>query len=189
MFNQEEYSKEYYIKNKERINNRGKQYRLENKEKIRKYYKKYREEHKEEIAKKDREHYLKNKEHYDEYRKNWLKKNPEPRRIIARKSRRKIRVKVLEMIAHGKPYCKYCGCDDIRLLEINHKNGGGYKERKNCPGSRHIDKIIRGDRKIDDLEILCRICNARHYLERKYGKLPFEITYMKEGINAKSKTQ
>jgi len=24
-----------------------------------------------------------------------------------------------------EPHCSYCGCDDVRLLEVNHRFGGG----------------------------------------------------------------
>jgi len=28
-----------------------------------------------------------------------------------------------------------------------------------------------------DLEVTCKVCNAKHYLELKYGKLPYQIIY------------
>jgi len=139
--------------------------------------KEWAKKNKEKIAKQSRKHYLENKKHYDEYRKKWAREHIESRRETARKSVRKARIRALEMIARGKPVCGNCGCDDVRLLEINHINGGGFQEWKKCPGSRFIDKINRGDRKIDDLNILCRVCNAQDYLERKYGKLPYTIIY------------
>ena len=44
-------------------------------------------------------------------------------------------------------------------------------------GSSFIRAIVLGDRKIDDLNILCRPCNSLHYLELKHGKLPYKITW------------
>ena len=75
--------------------------------------------------------------------------------------------------------CVRCGCDDYRLLEINHKNGGGKKELKNFQKyGRSIEEVIRrGWRETDDLELLCRPCNQIHYLERKYGSLPIEVKW------------
>jgi predicted Zn-ribbon and HTH transcriptional regulator len=74
--------------------------------------------------------------------------------------------------------CK-CGCNDIRFLEINHINGGGTKEFR-AKGSRVYWDIIQHKRPVDDLEVMCKVCNALHYLELKYGKLPFNITYDKK---------
>lgn len=76
--------------------------------------------------------------------------------------------------------CTRCGCDDVRLLEINHKNGGGYVEQKTkIPhGAPFYSKLIRGKRKTDDLELLCRPCNAIHYLEMKYNeKFPLNVVW------------
>jgi len=72
--------------------------------------------------------------------------------------------------------CNRCGCDDIRLLEINHKNGGGGKEMKNRSTAFYWD-IVKYRRDASDLEVTCRVCNALHYLETKFGKLPYKITY------------
>lgn len=76
------------------------------------------------------------------------------------------------------PRCANCGCDDIRLLELNHKNGGGGKEYQKGKNSMAVYRdIAMLRRKTDDLELLCRVCNARHYLEMKYGKLPLEVIW------------
>ena len=80
--------------------------------------------------------------------------------------------------SHLKPICNSCGCDDRRLLEINHKNGGGGKELAKGYNSVKFYRDIAGlRRKVDDLEILCRVCNAKHYLELKYGKLPIKVVW------------
>ena len=78
--------------------------------------------------------------------------------------------------------CVRCGCDDIRLLEINYKNGGGYIKQRTevAQGSPLYHKIIKKQRKTDDLELLCRPCNAIHYLETKYAqKLPLNVVWSK----------
>ncbi len=71
------------------------------------------------------------------------------------------------------PCCVRCGCDDVRLLEINHKNGGGGKERLN--GLTRA--VATGARQTDDLELLCRPCNAIHALELRFGPLPFRVVW------------
>lgn len=80
------------------------------------------------------------------------------------------------LVGRGTLACNNCGCDKEELLEINHKNGGGGKEFKASGNKfyRDIAKMVRG---VDDLELLCRPCNALQYLETKYGPLPFRITW------------
>lgn len=95
------------------------------------------------------------------------------------KKQREIRKKVIfNIISNGNPVCNNCGCNDIRLLEINHKNGGGGKEmQKGKRTNAFRSDIYSGRRKTDDLELLCRVCNAKYYLEMKYGKIPMVITW------------
>jgi len=139
--------------------------------------KEWAKKNKEKIAKQSRKHYLENKKHYDEYRAKWAREHPESRKATKKKYNENTRVTVLKMLSNGKPVCVNCGCDDIRFLEINHINGGGYQDTKGCRGSRFYQIIKQGKRKTDDLNILCRICNAWHALELKYGKLPYIIMY------------
>ena len=93
----------------------------------------------------------------------------------------KERIRVLLIVGRKEVKCIRCGCDDIRLLEINHKNGRGAIEYE---GGRYMRefyrKIIRLERNVDDLEILCRVCNAWHYLELKFGKLPIKVLWSKK---------
>lgn len=98
----------------------------------------------------------------------------------AKKSRVTVRKVIFNLLSGGNPKCNNCGCDDAKFLEINHKNGGGNQEvqggRKT--GSFYLD-IYKGRRKTNDLELLCKVCNALHYLELKNGKLPFKVTWDK----------
>ena len=76
------------------------------------------------------------------------------------------------------PRCVRCGCDDPRLLEINHKNGGGGKEMDHGKNSQSFYHAIAvGKRTTEDLEILCKPCNAIHALEMKYGALPLRVIW------------
>ena len=72
--------------------------------------------------------------------------------------------------------CIYCGCDDLNALEINHINGGGTKERKKSKIISLWQAVAYGHRKTDDLELVCRVCNAAHYLELK-GITGFNIIW------------
>jgi hypothetical protein len=73
------------------------------------------------------------------------------------------------------PICDNCRCDDIRLIEINHKNGDGARDTRSKYHQKFLYDIITGRRKTDDLDLRCRVCNALHYIESKYGKLPFKV--------------
>jgi hypothetical protein len=91
----------------------------------------------------------------------------------------KLKKRVFALVSKSiNPICVSCGCNDLRLLEVNHKNGGGGKEyhrlKNNMNFYRDISMLRR---KIDDLELLCKVCNAKHYLELKYGKLPIEVKW------------
>ena len=77
------------------------------------------------------------------------------------------------------PRCVRCGCDDERLLEINHIYGGGNREnQKGKFSSRFYYDIANGKRPTDDLELLCKPCNAIHALELKFGSLPMKVVWL-----------
>ncbi len=89
------------------------------------------------------------------------------------------RKRVLLIVGDGVVKCAWCGCDNPALLEVNHKSGGGAKEIRECGGSTKLYwKIINRTRPIDDLNPLCKVCNAVHALELKHGKLPFVVSYL-----------
>jgi len=87
--------------------------------------------------------------------------------------------KVFAIISQStEPKCISCGCNDIRLLEVNHINGGGAVEYRARGNSINFYRdIVALRRNTDGLEVLCRVCNAKHYLELKYGKLPIEVKW------------
>jgi hypothetical protein len=95
-----------------------------------------------------------------------------------KESRDRVRKVVFNLLSNNNPKCENCGCGDTRLLEVNHKNGGGNKELQNGKNTnKFMWDIYMGRRKIDDLNLLCRVCNALHYLELKYGKTKYTIIY------------
>lgn len=124
--NQNNYSKEYYQKNKERILETCRIYRESNKEKVRLYRKNYREKNKEKILNKSREYNNKNKEkrkkYFDEnkekiklYKKEWTRKNKENKREYDKVYRKvnKKRIRARERI-----YVKNRLIDDINFKLI-----------------------------------------------------------------------
>lgn len=110
--------------------------------------------------------------------KEWIKK-PENKKRHSKEWNERLHIGVLRIISKNlHPKCINCGCDDIRLLEINHKKGGGTKEFETGKYAREFYwKIFKLERPVDDLEVLCRVCNALHYVKLKYGKLPFVVKW------------
>jgi len=91
-----------------------------------------------------------------------------------------IRLKAMYIISNNKIECNNCKCNDIRILEINHKSGGGNKEKKQ---KYFNDKylfykdIVSGKRSIKDLELLCKLCNIHHYIQNILGIRGHTISY------------
>lgn len=97
------------------------------------------------------------------------------RKIYSFNYRKKVFKKIQDKIS-----CIRCECDDPRFLEINHKNGGGAKEQHETKiyGRGFEMSILKGNRKTDDLELLCRPCNHIDYLERKFGQeIPLKVVW------------
>lgn len=76
------------------------------------------------------------------------------------------------------PECKYCGCDVYAALELNHINGGGSKDKRENRTLDIVHEIIKGTRDINDYNIACRVCNAKHYAEKKWG-IKWTVTFIK----------
>lgn len=103
--------------------------------------------------------------------------SPEQRRAIGAKSRQSRRLSLLMLVGDGQVRCVRCGCDRPELLEINHKLGGGAKEVKGRSATGFYQAIRRLERPTDDLELCCKVCNAWHCLELKYGPLPYTVLW------------
>ena len=82
--------------------------------------------------------------------------------------------------------CVMCGCDDTRFLEVNHIKGGGKKEQQKFKGDNHgssqniISLIHKGKRGIEDLNLLCRVCNSIDHLERQFGNTCLRVVWDKQ---------
>lgn len=117
-----------------------------------------------------RQSYIRNKERILAYTRRYRKETD-----YCRKRHQKIRLNALQIVGRGKVACSNCGCADYRILEINHMNGGGRTEmrqkglNKLMSPSVFFTRIIKGERKIDDLNILCRVCNHADFVKKKYG--------------------
>ena len=125
-----------------------------------------------------RKYYLEHRNEILKKTMRWERENPDKRRVIRRRYEQNIRIRVLTQIAGSdNPKCVNCGCDDMRFLEVNHIDGGGHAEQRKYKTKTFYRRILDGSRKTDDLNILCRVCNALYYLETRYGKPPMEVTW------------
>lgn len=98
-------------------------------------------------------------------------------RIWDRNAGVRIRRRALEFL--GEVKCSNCGCDIIEILEINHVKGGGVQEHKLKGGIKVWRDIYLGRVPRENYNILCRVCNALEYVERKFGIKKFMVTWDK----------
>jgi hypothetical protein len=93
-----------------------------------------------------------------------------------RENRFLIRLTALQAVGRTNiPKCEKCGEKDVRILTVNHINGGGRKEAMQ-PNGHGWGKLCRaiyfGERCVDDLNVLCFNCNVLYEYERKARRLP-----------------
>lgn len=138
---------EYYIKNKERLNDYTRKYYLIHKGEILARTKKYYIQNRSLILNKThiyrknnhdkflatcrasrRRRYLKNPEYFIQDALKWRKANPEKHKVIMRRAYKKWRYKTrMAVLSHYSPSleCAMCKTKDARVLSIDHINNGG----------------------------------------------------------------
>ncbi len=81
-----------------------------------------------------------------------------------------LKLKVIGLLGGS---CVGCGITDIRLLTVNHKNGGGTKEK------HHIGwiypEIVAGRRTTDDLDLRCYNCQVLYEYEVGRRRVPIPL--------------
>ena len=92
-----------------------------------------------------------------------------------RKAHRRLREKVFEVL--GGARCSNCRCDVFDILEVNHLNGGGRRELKTKQSRQLYREIISGQVEQANYNVLCRVCNALHYVETVLGIAGFKIKW------------
>ena len=95
-------------------------------------------------------------------RKESIDYNPEEERRKWREQHKRVREKAMERI--GGKRCFNCGCNDFSILEINNINGGGRKELKTKQNRQLYRDIMNDKVNLNEYNVLCRICNALHYV-------------------------
>lgn len=77
------------------------------------------------------------------------------------------RVRAIKKIMGEHPSCVVCGNTDLRVLEINHLDGGGQEDCKKYGGNINLYRaIVNGTRPTNDLDIRCVNCNRLYDYER-----------------------
>lgn len=76
-----------------------------------------------------------------------------------------LRMAMIEKLG-GK--CSQCGIADPRALQLNHINGGGRDEYAGLAPTTLWRAIVKGERRTDDLEILC--ANHNQIYEYEVGR-------------------
>lgn len=149
--------KQYYQLNKEEILIYHHKYYQDHKEKINIYNKKWREDHKEEIKK--------------DYEENKYEICEERRRYSAI-----LRLGALEHYSDSKMICDVCGCDDIRVLEIDHIKNNGAEHRRKIGKKLHA--WLKEHNYPEGYQVLCSNCNfSKEQKLRGYSTSPRAIRY------------
>lgn len=99
----------------------------------------------------------------------WRRENPEKQKLARQRAYNNRKRKAMELV--GGAVCVRCGCDELHALEFNHINGGGASEHRENGNKPIVDRVLTLKRKVDDLEILCRVCNSLDHLERKIPEI------------------
>lgn len=118
-----------------------------------------------------------NREYSREYMKKWRANNPDKQKTRDRVYRQKLRSDVMTVLGGGR--CSDCGCDVVSVLEINHKNGGGRQETKGKKYESYLRSVRDSLDPQEKYNVLCRVCNAKHYVEEILGVGGFTVVWNK----------
>jgi len=103
----------------------------------------------------------KRNEYNKEYYKNWRPFNRTSCQKSYNKWRAKKRRQILEALGG---VCSNCGCNEEKILEVNHITGSLKKERKEFK-CQDIVLLIGRRGGLHNLNLLCKVCNALDYVQ------------------------
>ena len=111
------------------------------------------------------------------YMKRYREKNPDLIRRASheRTAHQKLRSDVFDIL--GGPKCFECGCTVLAIVEVNHIKGGGRKELREKGQDRIFRDIRNGTANSADFNVLCRVCNALHYVSEILGIKGHTVTW------------
>ncbi|MCA1632679.1 MAG: hypothetical protein LC802_02920 [Acidobacteria bacterium] len=112
---------------------------------------------------------------YRERRKQSSDYDPEEERRKWREQHQRVREKAIDLL--GGKWCADCGCDEFTLLEINHIHGGGRAAAKVRQNRQLYRDIVSGRVELSDYNVLCRVCNALHYVRDILGVKGHEVLW------------
>ena len=96
------------------------------------------------------------KEKQPEYNKNWMKQN----RAIQR----------IEMITAYGGKCNHCGISDPIILDIDHINNDGAKQRRDGIQSWRLVRFLKKNGwPKEEYQLLCKNCNWKKEMKRRCG--------------------
>jgi len=93
--------------------------------------------------------------------------DPERERRKWREQHHRVRERAMERL--GGKICSNCGCDDFSVLEINHIYGGGRQSLKMTQNRQLYREIMNDKVDLSAYNVLCRVCNALHYVQDVLG--------------------
>lgn len=108
------------------------------------------------------------------YVQRWRTMYPEKQKLARQRAYNNRKIKAMNLV--GGAVCRNCGCDVLHALEFNHINGNGTQEYRDTNRKPIVDRVLTSKRATDDLEILCRVCNALDYIERKVPETKGKFT-------------
>jgi hypothetical protein len=112
---------------------------------------------------------------YRERRRQSVDYDPEEERRKWREQHQRVRDSAMDRL--GGRRCAGCGCDEFAILEINHINGGGRAASKVKQNRQLYRDIVKGNAELNDYNVLCRVCNALHYVQDILGIKGHKVTW------------
>lgn len=100
--------------------------------------------------------------------KNQFKKGLIPKNYrggVSKLSCQELRKKILFHYGGKRPKCINCGCDNVLVLTLDHKDNKGYSHRKKIgESSTNLYRWIIVNNFPNNFQLLCRNCNWLKYL-------------------------
>jgi hypothetical protein len=79
-----------------------------------------------------------------------------------------LKLTVFKHYSNGELECSICKCNDYRVLNIDHINGGGLKHRREIGfGGANFFRWLTKNNFPDGYRVLCRNCNWIAHLEKQ----------------------
>ena len=149
----------------------SREYAIRNREKIGAAKKKWREKNPEEVRIINKASYWRNRECRLADSKRWIKEHPEKEREYGRKYARNRKIRILEHYSQSPPFCACCGEKEIKFLTIDHINNDGSEHRKQLKGSGGTGLYgwIVKNKYPPIFQVLCFNCNCA---KGHYGECP-----------------